>query len=248
MKIVFENAGDFQKCIEAIAVLIDEAEFIFDEDKISLKATDPSQISMVDFVMEKKSLKEYSVKEKTKLGIDLSYFSQILGRAKAKDSLTLELDSSNSRLNVTFEGASKRHFQIPLIDISSAELPNPKIEFDAELKIKAGVLQDALKDASLISTHVSLGAGTDSFTVKADSSKGNLNNVTKKDGKNLVELKASKDAKSMFPLDYLQDMLRAAGSDCDIEVKLKANAPVQINYKIGEASLQYFLAPRIEGE
>ena len=248
MRIVFEKASDFQKCIDAISVLIDEAEFILDSEKLSLKATDPSQISMVDFSIEKKAFKEYSIEAKTKIGIDLSYFSQIMSRAKANDSLVLELDEDKSRLNATFEGASTRHFQIPLIDISAADLPNPKIEFDTEIKIKAGLLQDALKDAALISTHVSLGATKDCFFVRANSSKGNLDNKTKKDGKNLIELKTTKDTSSMFPLDYLQDMLKAPSSDSEIDLKLKTNAPVQIKYSIGAAKICYFLAPRIESD
>src|SRR3989338_2031032 len=248
MKLVLENAGSFQKCIDAISVLIDEAEFVLDENRLSLKATDPSQISMIDFVLDKKAFKEYDVKEKTKIGVDLSYFGQIMSRAKSDDTLVLELDSDKSVLNVTFEGASTRHFQIPLIDISTAELPNTKIEFDAQVKIKAGLLQDALKDAALISTHVSLGALSDYFFVKANSSKGNLNNRTKKDGKNLIELKAKKDSTSMFPADYLQDMLRAPSSDSEVELELKSNAPVQIKYSIGAAKITYFLAPRIESD
>ena len=157
MKLVLEKAGVFQKSIEAIAVLIDEAEFLIDEKGLALKATDPSQISMVDYLLEKKSFKEFEVEDKLKIGLDLDYLRQIMSRAKPDDQLTLDLDENKSRLNVNFKGASSRKFNLPLIDISSAELPNPKIEFDAEVKLLAGVLQDALKDASLVSSHVSIG-------------------------------------------------------------------------------------------
>ena len=238
--------SDFQKSIDAIAVLIDEAEFILDEKGLALKATDPSQISMVDFFLEKAAFKEFDVKEKAKIGLDLDYLRQIMSRAKPDDELTIGLDSDQNRLNVKFKGASTRKFNLPLIDISSAELPNPKIEFDAEIKLLASVLQDALKDASLISSHVSVGVEADKFVVKADSSKGNLDSVTEKDKKNLIELNAKKDAMSMFPLDYLQDMLKAAQAATVIQVNLKANAPIEISYEIGKAKIKYFLAPRIE--
>ncbi len=246
MKLVLEKAGDFQKSIEAIAVLIDEAEFLIDENGLALKATDPSQISMVDFVLEKKAFKEFDVKDKVKIGLDLDYLKQIMSRAKADDELTLELDESNTMLNVRFNGASSRKFNLPLIDISSADLPNPKIEFDVEIKMLASVLQGALKDASLVSSHVSIGVIEGKFIVKADSSKGNLDSVTEKDKKNLIELNAKQDAVSMFPLDYLQDMLKTAQSSTEIEVKLKGNAPIEISYGIGPARIKYFLAPRIE--
>ncbi len=246
MKLVLEKAGDFQKSIDAIAVLIDEAEFILDENGLALKATDPSQISMVDFFLEKAAFKEFDVKEKAKIGLDLDYLRQIMSRAKADDELTIELDDDQNRLNVSFKGASMRKFNLPLIDISTAELPNPKIEFDVEVKLLASVLQDALKDAALVSSHVSVGVEADKFIVKADSSKGNLDSVTEKDKKYLIELNAKKDAMSMFPLDYLQDMLKAAQSATPIQVNLKANAPIEISYEIGKAKIKYFLAPRIE--
>lgn len=246
MKLVLEKAADFQKSIEAIAVLIDEAEFLLDERGLALKATDPSQISMVDFLLEKKAFKEFDVKDSMKLGLDLDYLRQIMSRAKADDQLTIELDGSKSRLDVSFKGASSRKFNLPLIDISSADLPNPKIEFDAEVKLLASVLQDALKDASLVSSHVSLGVSGDSFVVKAESSKGNLDSVTEKDKKNLIELSIKNEAISMFPLDYLQDMLKTAQSSSPVALSMKNNAPIQVSYEIGAARIKYFLAPRIE--
>ena len=248
MKMVLEKAADFQKSISAISVLIDEAEFIVDENALVLKATDPSQISMVDFKLGKEAFKEYSVDGKMKLGMDLDYLNQVMGRAKADDVLVIELSEDKSRLLVQFKGSSSRKFQVPLIDISAAEIPNPKIEFEADVKMKAAILQDALKDAALISTHVSLGVENDKFVVKANSSKGSLHNETQKDDKNLIELNASKPAISMFPLDYLQDMLKVPSSDSEVTVKLKNDAPVEISYNIGQASLTFFLAPRIESE
>ena len=246
MDLVLEKADVFRKSIEAIAVLISEAEFVITEDALTLQATDPSQISMIDYRLDKKAFKKFDVKEKTKIGLDLDYLKQVVSRAKAGDELTLHLDKENSRLTVTLKGDSTRTFEIPLIDISSSELPNPKIEFDAELKLKASVLQDALKDASLISTHVSLGVDSEKFFVRADSSRGTLNSETMKNGKTLIELNVKNNASSMFPSDYLTDMLKTASPDSDVTLKLKSNAPVNLSYKIGDASITYFLAPRIE--
>ena len=221
MNLILEKAVDFKKCIDAISVLVDEAEFVIDENNFYLKATDPSQISMIDFVMAKSAFKEYKIDEKTKIGLDLDYLSQIMSRAKSDDALELSLDKDNSKLKITFKGKSTRKFSVPLIDISTTELPSPKIEFDAELKLKAGIIQDGLKDASLISTHIILGVKDDKFFMKANSSKGSLDNETAKGEKSLVELKAKQECQAMFPLDYLQDMFKAANSDTEISLNLK---------------------------
>lgn len=246
MELVIERAEVLKRSVDAIAVLIDEAEFEVSEKGLTLKATDPSQISMVDFEFEKKAFKKFHVDGTVRLGLDLEYLNQVMSRSKPADEVVLKLEDDSSKLSVTFRGTSTRTFSVPLIDISAGELPNPKIEFDATVKVKATVLQDALKDASLLSTHLTLGAKSDQFYVKATSSKGELLNETPKGSDSLPDLSVKKDCSSMFPLDYLSDMLKAAASDTDVTVKIKENAPVEINYKIGEAKMRYFLAPRIE--
>jgi len=246
MKLVLEKAQDFKKSCEAIAVLIHEAEFEISETGIALKATDPSQISMVDFEMKKEAFKEFSVEQETRIGLDLDYLNQVMGRAKPTDSLELELKEDKTTLGISFRGASERHFSMPLIDISKTSVPNPKIEFDAELKMSAGILQDALKDAELISTHVTLGVEKDTFFLSAQSSKGTLNNRTPK--KEIKSFVVKNDCRSMFPLDYLKDMLKAPAGSEQIELKLKTDAPLFVSYAIGGATISYFLAPRIESE
>jgi len=246
MKLVLEKAQDFKKSCEAIAVLIHEAEFNINLDGLTLKATDPSQISMVDFEMKKSAFKDFEVEQDTRIGLDLDYLNQIMGRAKAKDALEIELKKDKTNLSITFKGASERHFSVPLIDISKTSVPNPKIEFDSELKMKASILQDALKDSELISTHVMLGTEKDVFFVRAQSSKGTLNSRTPKN--EIGSFIAKTDAKSMFPLDYLKDMLKTPSGEDEIEIKLKSDAPLAVSYAIGEATISYFLAPRIESE
>ncbi|MDO8625717.1 MAG: DNA polymerase sliding clamp, partial [Candidatus Diapherotrites archaeon] len=167
---------------------------------------------------------------------------------KAADQLSLELDVEHSRLLVTLTGNSKRSFSIPLIDVSHSELPTPKIEFEAELKMPAAVLQDGLKDAQLISTHVVLGVVGERFVLRANSSKGELNSETSKTAKGLTQLHAKSDCSAMFPLDYLSDMLKAASSDTEVAVFVKNNAPVRVGYLVGPAQITYFLAPRIESD
>ncbi len=244
MQLVLKDSASFKKCVDAIAVLIDEAEFLIDSKGLSLKATDPSQISMIDFHLPKSAFQEFTVEQPTKVGLDLDYFSQIMSRASSNESIKLALDHENARLMLTFKGNSTRHFSVPLIDVSAAELPTPKIDFDATVKIKGDALQGGLKDAALISSHITVGVDALHFFLRANSSKGELNHETEK--KDLMELNAKKECSAMYPLDYLQDMLKVADSNTIVSLQLKANAPIQLSYSVGEAQLSYFLAPRIE--
>jgi len=245
MHLILKEASIFKKSIEAISVLIDEAEILVTSSGLELKATDPSQISMVDFSLPKKAFSKFD-SDDNRLGLDLDYLNQVLARAQAGDALELSLDEKKSFLLVTFKGKAERSFQVPLIDISSSEVPSPKIDFDAELTISASFLQNAFKDAALISSHITLGCDEEKFFIKANSSKGNLNEETKKDKDVLPEMRVKTECKSMFPLDYLQDMLKAASGADNVSLFIKSNAPIKIAYPIGEASIMYYLAPRIE--
>jgi proliferating cell nuclear antigen len=249
MILSLENAQSFKRCIEAISVLIDEAEFSINENGLELRATDPSQISMIDFKIDKKAFKHFDVKEDIKLGIDIGYLTQILGRAKKEDSLTLELNPTKSSLNVTFSaGNSKREFSVPLIDISQAQLPSLNIDFDSTIFLNADKAEEALKDAALISSYVIIMSKTDKFVAEANSSKGHLvNEISAKDPA-IKEFKVKKESRSMFPLEYLQNMLKAAESKDFVEICMKNNAPIKISYKIDKAEITYYLAPRIETE
>ncbi len=243
---VFEDASVFRKFVDGVAALVEEAEFVVNKDGMSLKATDPSQISLVSLSLPASAFKGFEVEQPLKLGVDLNYLNQVMGRAKSGNSLELSVSEDNSKLLVTFSGNSKRSFSIPLLDLTTADLPMPKIEFSAELKIRAEALQDSFKDAALISTHIVLSVENDSFVLRANSSKGNLENVYANKDSQMISLKASEETKSMFPLDYLVSMIKACSSDTEVSVKLKSNAPVEVSYALGNGSLSYFLAPRID--
>jgi len=202
---------------------------------------------MVDFKISKNAFKQFDVTDDLKLGIDMGYFSQILGRAKKEDSLSLSLNATKSSLNVVFSaGNSKRTFSVPLIDISQAQLPSLSIDFDAVVSLKADSVKDALKDAALISSYVSIVAQPDKFVAEANSSKGHLVNETSAKDPCVKEFKVKKECRSMFPLEYLQNMLKTAESSDFVEIGMKNNAPIRIFYPIGKAELTYYLAPRIE--
>ncbi|MDD3159484.1 MAG: proliferating cell nuclear antigen (pcna) [Candidatus ainarchaeum sp.] len=245
MELILKNASNFKKCIEAISVLIDEAELVIKENGLELKATDPSQISMIDFFMPAEAFSKFDSTE-LRLGLDLDYLNQVLSRAQASDELSLSLDEKKTFLCVSFNGKATRAFKVPLIDISTSEVPTPRIDFDAEIEINAGFLQNALKDTALISTHITIGCDEEKFYIKANSSKGNLNEELKQDKELLTQMRVKNECKSMFPLDYLTDILKAASSMDVVTIFLKSNAPIKVMYEIDKAKIMYYLAPRIE--
>jgi len=242
MELILSDAKLFRQSIDAMVDLIKDAEFIVNEYGVSLKAIDAAQIAMVVFNMPKDVFEKFDVSGTTKLGVNLPSLSSILKRAKNNDKLALKV--KDKRLNVVLSSDNTRCFSINLLDISSNEMPNPDINFDATIKMKANNLIEGVKDAGLFSTYLLFSVDPKTFKINAKGPQGDLENKTEMSSKQIMEKDIKKEATAMFSIEYLQNILKGASSETDIELFIKTNAPLKVKYKISNALLEFFLAPR----
>jgi len=241
LKLTIADANSWKRSVDAIAALIDEGTFEFTETGMTLKAMDPSQIAMIDFEIPKKSFKTYDVGQKQSIGIDFSELSRVMRRAHPEDTITLELKAN--KLEITYDGKTKRKFLLPLID-ATAHPNKPKIEFDAKIKLPANDLKELLADVELVSNYVVFEATEKEVNVSSESESGKAEITLLKDA--VLELKVTKPARAMFPLEYLKNMTRNTDVSTVIEINLKKDNPMRLEYVIGDGRVMYFLAPRIE--
>ncbi|KUO42105.1 MAG: hypothetical protein APU95_03835 [Hadesarchaea archaeon YNP_N21] len=236
--------------ISAIASLIEEAAFKLTPEGIKMKAMDPSHVALVDFEIPASAFKEYDVKRSTTLGVDLAEMNKIMGRARAEDEFTLELDEEKNRLSLIFKGASTRKFSLPLIEVDESELPEPKLQFTANADVVAGVIQDGLKDAELVGDNVKFELTEEGFFMHTESDTGAAELRLQRGDPGLLTLNVQRPARAMFNIKYLIDMTKAASSTDVISIQLGTDLPIQLDFKIAEAGgkLRFLLAPRIEAE
>jgi len=238
--IELKKVESLAKAINAISAFISEGNFRFNDNGISLKAIDPSQIVLVDYSVSRNAFSKFTV-EPTLAGIDLVEFNKILQRILPKDRLVLEL--SESDLHVKLYGELERSFKLPLIDVSDDEITIPSPKFDAVLEINARILKEALKDASLFASSVVLRLKGKQLTIEAKGSSGMLKTIAK-ETKN-VSIKSSGEVVSKYSLNFLSNIVREADPLKTIKLELKNDAPMKVSYEIGEGKLQFHLAHMI---
>ncbi len=236
--------------ISAIANLIEEATFKLMPEGIRMKAMDPSHVALVDFDLPAEAFAEYGVKQTASIGINIAEINKIMARAKSEDELIMELDEEKNRLELTFKGASTRKFSISLIDISEAELPEPKLQFTATADILAGVIQDGLKDAELVGDNITCGLTEEGFSMSTRGDKGATELKLHKGDSGLLKISVKQPARAMFNVVYLVNMTKAASSADTITMNLGENLPIQLDFPVadGKGRLRFLLAPRIEAE
>lgn len=246
MRLSYPSAGGFARAIDTVGNLVDEGQFKAKKDGLSLIAMDPSQISMVIFSMPKGIFSEYQ-SENEVIGLDIDYFKKVLKRGKGDEKLTLETEEN--RLVATFEGGKrKKTFKIPLLDLTEGVSKEPAIEYSNSIKLTADALNEAINDAKLISSHIRLILTREGLGAEVKSENGELKARIEKTDEAVSEINAESGAKASFPLQYLEDILKAAKSSDVVTLYLETDRPLKLEYSIEGAVAKYYLAPRIETE
>ena len=91
-----------------------------------------------------------------------------------------------------------------------------------------------------------LGVSDDEFYMEA---KGDIDSLRLKiPSTELLGLKPG-EARSLFSLDYLEDMSKSLGKAQEVTLEMGIDYPLRVNFKVGQAiEVNYLLAPRIEQE
>ncbi|MDD5112076.1 MAG: proliferating cell nuclear antigen (pcna) [Candidatus Altiarchaeota archaeon] len=240
-KAIVNDTRSWSNSIDAIAALIDEGSFVIDESGIKLRAMDPSQIALVDFILPAKGFEKFEVSKTVSIGVDLLELSKITKRSKPEDKIELSFDGS--RLRMVFRGDTTRIFSLSVMEAASNPPREPKIEFSADIKITPAIIKDALKDAELVSNHVALSA-EGGLAIRADGDTGSVDIALKED--KLLSVNIKSPARAVFSLDHLNNILKEAEAPSVVSLSLKNDAPLRVEYAIGDARVVYYLAPRIE--
>lgn len=239
-KALINDTRNWKHSVDAIASIIDEGTFVIDADGMRLRAMDPSQIALIDFNLPAKAFEEFSCESETSMGVDFTELSKITKRLKPEDKLHITLDK---QLVMKFAGDTTRTFKMSIIDAQSNPPREPQIEFSSEVKLAPSMIKEALKDAELVSNHVTL-AADEAFNVSCDGDTGSVEIILPEE--KLLAFEKKEVSKAVFSLDHLTNILAAADAPSIVSIQLKTDAPVKIQYAIGDAKVIYYLAPRIE--
>lgn len=247
-KFVVDDAKRYKNAIDPIVNLIDEGLLEVGSEGLFLRAMDPSQIAMVSFSMPKSSFVEYSAPTPSaKVGLDFDNLSKILSRTRGGEKL--EISHEGNKVQLRFVGAKrKRSFKVPVLDMPSGATKEPSIQHDAMIKVSSSHFRESLRDCALVSSHITLAANPEGFSIEVHGDSSDLTEESEKQSEEIIEMRVDKPARATFPLQYLDDIVKAAPDNAPIMIYLKTNAPLKVEYAVESAKVLYYLAPRIDSD
>ncbi len=240
-----DDARYWKNCVDAIGSLVDEGAFNISKEGVSLKAMDPSGISMVSFFIPNKAFSKYNVEKETMVGLNFDTLVKVLASSVGGEQLVMK--DSNNKFLLEFVGqGSKRRYRLPMIEVRKEPEKEPKIDFESSVELKSDALREMLKHANLMSAYIGFKADKNMFSVMAKGDAGDLEEEHEGSGEMVKKIESQKASSATFNLDYLTKIVGAAPADSTVSIHLKTDEPMKVDYKIGDANVLYFLAPYIE--
>ena len=103
MLVQLENPGILTRVIEIISELVTDVRIKVNEEGLNITAMDPANVSMVRFVLPKKSFSKFETSDEV-LGVNLDNLKKILKRSGPGSSLVMERNENllNNFFNIFF--------------------------------------------------------------------------------------------------------------------------------------------------
>src|SRR5712692_2137534 len=244
------DARLFRNLLGAISSLIEEADFNATPEGIKLRSMDPSHIAMVDFEWPRTAFDSYQCTANTKLRLSVSNLLKLLKRTRSDESIEINYDETNKKLNITLKNKITRKFITPTLEPSTEEVPTPKVPFNARVKITAASLRDIIDDAQSISDNVKLEVTPEKFVVRATGDLSSAIIEMDKGSDAILELDAKEPCRATYNLNYLGEIIRAGSGASEVTtLEFSTNMPIKVEFEMPQqGKLLYYLAPRIEQE
>jgi len=245
MKLTLADSKYLKEGVSIISDLVTEGVFKVTPDNIELIAMDPANVAMVVFRLMGSTFTEYEVSKPELLGINLNNFKQVLRRAGANDSITLEVEEN--KLKITLKGTSTRTFHLPLIDVEEKEQRMPELKFTATITTDSNILNEAIEDADIVGESVNFIAEPKRFIVSAtgDLNKANID-IDAGEG---TKITATDKVKSKYSIEYLKKMIQGSKLSNKVKLQFAKDYPLEIEYKeTNKVQLLFVLAPRVDND
>ena len=247
MRLQLADSTVLKDSVSVISELVNEGRFKITKDSIELVAMDPANVAMVIFKLLATCFTDYSVEKEQEVGINLTNLKQILKRAKADDILNLEV--TESKLNIQMKSGTTRTFSLPLINLEEKEQRIPNLTFPISIAMPSSVLGDAVEDVSIISESVSFSCEPDKFRIIAEGDLSKADIEIKSNDEISIRSETKAKVKSKYSVEYLKKMMLGSKLSDMVTVSFSQDYPLRLEYTtVDKILLVFILAPRVEND
>lgn len=239
------QGGELKTVLKTLSAIVDETRIHIDENGLRMRAVDPANVAMDDIELEAAAFESYDASPGL-LGVNLDRFSKVVKMANKTDLVQLWFDTSTFKLVVYIDGLE---FTMACLDPQTirSEPTLPELDLPAGATISREALNRGIKAADMVSDHIGIEMVEDEGRLSIDA-EGDTDNVRLDLQDDDLQSVTLADARSVFSLDYLKDLVRTMPRGVDVSLRFGSDFPLIIDYEIadGDGHVTRMLAPRIQ--
>jgi proliferating cell nuclear antigen len=219
---------------------------------IRFTATDNTKTSIINMTLFGSQFNTFDIgKSVVDVGINLAQFHKIIKSIENDDMMRLYIDRDD-RQNLVIEtrkvkGESDSSSKLKLMDINKKKLNIPPTPFDAVITIDTNEFHKKCKDMSNLADYIDIQCTRKklTFTCRGDAVE-HINNFYPENSS--VRIKFAKNApdivQGIFELKYIVMFTKCSGLCDEIQIFMKNNYPLSINYTVATLGrILFCLAP-----
>lgn len=235
--------------LSSISCISDECKLDISDDGFHVAVVDPANVAYIDTTFSPVGFDTFDYgggDEMSVYGSNVTKFKNAIGVAAGTDTVRIEMDDEHS-MRIEAGGVGFDHAGINPGTIR--ERPQiPDIDFVATLSnIPVTDLQRGVKACDMVSENTTFEVDADEETVEMHA-EGDTDDAQLQLHSGDTTLNAEGDVTVGFSLEYLKDMVKGLPAEGEVDLHLKTDFPVRMNFDHPEfdARGMMFLAPRID--
>lgn len=260
------NADIFSLLFQNIKLLTDHISITFYPEKMFLQTLDSARVSILEISLPASWFDLYECERAVTIGINSFILQKILSsRDKSQTIKILYEDEQNDHLYIHMESLNKnifpRYFDVPLIDLEQEMMNIPHTEYQAEISLPSAHFATLIQQLKGFGDVLEISCNENQIHMISKSiENGGMYVEIKIDELTGFSIEENEELHLSYSLQYLATICAFSKISKEVELKLKKDHPLCIEYVIGEkdgtigdesthlAKMKYYLAPKINLE
>lgn len=253
-----QKAELFAQLFQHMKLFTEHINIHFEQERMFIQTMDQSRVSILELVIPKEWFDEYDVKEPVTMGISVNIMYRVLNSREKTQQLHISLmNKDTDKLQIFLTGENKeefnKHFELALINLETETMDIPEIEYQVDFTIGSANFANIINQLKTFGDNMDIECTEEKMILYANSiEQGKMVCEIKIDDLSGFAINEGEKVSCGFSLNYLHNICLYNKLSKEIDVKVSANYPMKIIYKLlgcENTTLTFFLAPRIgEGE